>query len=283
MVRLRLDKYKPWVALGVFFIAWWLLPTFVKSFMRLSFEEFQTPAWIATSQLDQLKDFWARRSYSKIELIQAGKELARQKAHYQSLAQRHDTLTAEIKRLETMLHLPGHPEFRTEIARVIRRDINAWWQQFVIRKGSDYGIQEGSAVVFAGGIVGRIVKVNALTSHVELVSSPNFRMAAIFEGDGRPAVYQGAAPSGFIKPFGEVRNVPQDIHAHSQTPLKLVSTSLGGTFPPGLVIGTVNWLAPDHSGIFQTGQVTFDRQLLSLKEVAVLIPNNPLDSQHHDD
>ncbi len=250
--------------------------------MRLSFAEFQAPAWTVSSQLDRLEDFWARRSHSKVELIDAGKELARQKAYYQALAQRHNMLEAEIGRLEAILDLPGHRNFRSEVARVIRRDLSVWWQQIVVRKGKDYGITEGAAVIFAGGIVGRVIKVNAFTSHIELVSSPNFRMAATFEGDDRPVVFQGVAQTGFANPFGEVRNAPQDLNANGQTPLRLVSTHLGGTFPPGLRIGKVSWLAADNTGIFQAGKVALDERLLSLKEVAVLMPLNPLNFETND-
>lgn len=279
MAKFRLDKFKPLVALGLFLVAWWMVPTLSKSFLpflRVSFTEFQAPAWIVTSYLDDLEEFWARRSHSKIELIEAGQTLARQKAFYQLLDQRNNTLETEVMRLETILNMPSRREFRYEVARVIRRDLSAWWQQIVIRKGDDYGITEGAAVIFAGGVVGRVIEVNAFTSRVELITSPNFRMAASFEGDDRPVVFQGVPQSGFGAPTGEVRDAPQDLVANTHEPLQLISTRLGGTFPPGLIIGKVGWLEPGSSGIFQAGDVQLDERLLSLHEVSVLIPLTPL-------
>ena len=280
MAKFRLDKFKPLVALGLFLVAWWIVPTLSKSFLpflRISFTEFQAPAWIVTSYLDDLEEFWARRSHSKIELIEAGQTLARQKAFYQLLDQRNNTLETEVMRLEAILNMPSRREFRYEVARVIRRDLSAWWQQIVIRKGDDYGITEGAAVIFAGGVVGRVIEVNAFTSRVELITSPNFRMAASFEGDDRPVVFQGVPQSGFGAPTGEVRDAPQDLVANTHEPLQLISTRLGGTFPPGLIIGKVGWLEPGSSGIFQAGVVQLDERLLSLHEVSVLIPLTPLD------
>ena len=279
MAKFRLDKFKSLVALGLFLVAWWMVPTLSKSFLpflRVSFTEFQAPAWIVTSYLDDLEEFWARRSHSKIELIEAGQTLARQKAFYQLLDQRNNTLETEVMRLETILNMPSRREFRYEVARVIRRDLSAWWQQIVIRKGDDYGITEGAAVIFAGGVVGRVIEVNAFTSRVELITSPNFRMAASFEGDDRPVVFQGVPQSGFGAPTGEVRDAPQDLVANTHEPLQLISTRLGGTFPPGLIIGKVGWLEPGSSGIFQAGDVQLDERLLSLHEVSVLIPLTPL-------
>ena len=279
MAKFRLDKFKSLVALGLFLVAWWMVPTLSKSFLpflRVSFTEFQAPAWIVTYYLDDLEEFWARRSHSKIELIEAGQTLARQKAFYQLLDQRNNTLETEVMRLETILNMPSRREFRYEVARVIRRDLSAWWQQIVIRKGDDYGITEGAAVIFAGGVVGRVIEVNAFTSRVELITSPNFRMAASFEGDDRPVVFQGVPQSGFGAPTGEVRDAPQDLVANTHEPLQLISTRLGGTFPPGLIIGKVGWLEPGSSGIFQAGDVQLDERLLSLHEVSVLIPLTPL-------
>jgi len=277
VAKLRLDRIKPLVALAVFLVAWWLIPTTVKSFLKVSFSEFQAPAWVATSYLDDLEGFWGRRSHSKVELIEAGRDVARAKSLYQFNSQRKETLENEIQRLEAILRLPSRREFRYEVARVVRRDLNAWWQQIVIRKGKDFDIPIGAAVVFSGGVVGRVVEVGAFTSRVELITSPNFRMAANFEGDERPVVYQGVVQGGFGDPAGSVRDAPQDVAASTQMPLKLVSTRLGGTFPPGLMIGRVSWLEPGGTGIFQAGEVALDSGLLSLHEVAVLIPLFPID------
>ena len=74
MAKLRLDRIKPLVALGAFLFAWWIIPTTLKSFLEASFSEFQAPAWVATSYLDDLENFWARRSHSKVELIEAGRD-----------------------------------------------------------------------------------------------------------------------------------------------------------------------------------------------------------------
>ena len=138
-------------------------------------------------------------------------------------------------------------------------------------------------MIYAGGIVGRVAEVRAYTSSVELISSPNFRMAASFEKDNRPVVYQGLAQTRLGPPCGEIRDAPQDLIANRQAPLKLLSTGLGGIFPSGLVIGTVSWLEPGSSGIFQAGKVHLDKRLLSLKEVSVLIPINPEKYNHNDD
>jgi rod shape-determining protein MreC len=278
VARRGLETYRPLLILAVFLAAWWILPAAFKSFLRVSFKEFQAPVWIASSYLDDLEGFFARQAHSKVELRKAGREIARRKAFYQLQAQRSKTLQAEVERLETILELPGRRAFRHEVARVVRRDVSAWWQRITLRKGRDFGIPEGAAVVFAGGVVGRVTEVGAFTCEVELVTSPAFRMAAAFQEDSRPVVYQGTLQTGFGPPRGEVRDAPQDLVATARQPLRLVSTALGGAFPPGLNIGRVSWLEPGSSGIFQVGEVRLDERLLSLHEVTILIPFNPLEA-----
>ena len=272
MAKDHLYKFKPLIILGAFLTAWFVLPAVVKSFVRVSFAEFQAPVWIVSSYLYDLGNFWSRKSHSKEELITAGRELARQKAFYELKIQQNKVLDEEIHRLESILNMPSRIDFRYEVARVINRDLSLWWQQITIQKGKNYGITKGAAVIFEGGVAGRVTEVNLLTSRVELVSSPNFRMAASFEGDGRPVVYQGVLQNGFGNPVGEVRDAPEDLRASKLNPLKLISTGLGGTFPPGLAIGSVVWMEPGNSGIFQTGEVYLDKNLLNLHEVTVLVP-----------
>jgi len=142
----------------------------------------------------------------------------------------------------------------------------------LIRKGRDAGIVPGAGVVFAGGVVGRVREVYAYTARVELVTSRTFRMAARFEGETRPVRYEGTVIPALRNPVGSVRDVPSDLYASPEEPLRLVSTRLGGVFPDGLPIGEVRYLETDASGLFQRGVVHLDSALLSLNEVAVLLP-----------
>lgn len=183
-----------------------------------------------------------------------------------------DSLQEEVGRLEALLELPSENGYRYEIARVARRDLTAWWQRFTIRKGRNYGIPEGAAVVYAGGVVGRVREVHAYTSVIELVSSPGFRMAASLEGESRPVTYQGLPNPPFVPPIGEAMNIPPDVRVSRAEPRRLVSSRLGGVFPEGLTIGLITAVEPGSDGYFQQGLVQLDPELSSLKEVAIVVP-----------
>lgn len=271
----RLDHARPFVTLGVILLAWIFLPLAGKVFTRATFFEIQAPLIVADSFVRDLQDFWSNRAHSKDELLKAGRELAGLVAQYEYATQQNAHLSAEILRLENLLKLPPLPAYRLEPARVARRDFSGWWQRLVIRKGSNHGITVGAPVVFTGGVVGRVVEVYAYTAVVDLISSPTFRVAASAEGDSRPISYQGGINESFRAPRGVIEFVPVDISAAPQQPRRLVTSGLGGVFPPGLTIGEITRLEPSTDGLFKSGEVRLDDRLGELTEVTVLIPLNP--------
>ena len=253
-------------------VPWWFTPVYIKKGTSIIFNEFQAPAWAGLSYMRDLRSYWSERNASKSELIEAGISMSRLNAAYMVRNQQYESLEREVLRLEKYFDLPSFPDYQYEVARVVRRDLSAWWQVLTIRKGYNYGIEEGQAVIFSGGAVGRIQSVGAYTSTVELISSPYFRAAAHFQGDDRPVEYRGGNNPGLGQAFGLVSTVPADIEASRMDPVRLTSSRLGGVFPDGLFIGLVYNLEPTSDGLFQTGKVSLDPRLKSLREVAVLIP-----------
>ena len=282
MARIRLDRLTPIVTLFVFLIIWWLTPSFLKLFTEASFEEIQAPIWLATDRLEAIANNAVNTSKSKKSLIDTIIKLKRQNAYYKQIKNINENYKAEINRLESILNLPSRDHFRYELAHVIQRNMGSWWQTIRINKGSKHGIHKGDAVIFIGGVVGRVAKTNYYTSQVDLLSNHSFRISASFINDNRPLFYQGNGTDLWGQPKGRIKNAPQDLKTDSAQPLQLVTTGLGGTFPEGIIIGRVPWLEPDNTGMFQAGEVWLDNRLLGIKEVAVLIPFNRIESIDHD-
>ncbi|MCM2275898.1 MAG: rod shape-determining protein MreC [Candidatus Didemnitutus sp.] len=275
MPHQRFDQARPFATLAVVLLLWALLPLGLKSFTRASFFELQAPFATAQSYVQDLQEFWALRTRPKNEIIEAGRDLARLNAAYELRLQESEQLRAELLRLENILKLPPMPAYRSEPARVARRDFSGWWQRLVIRKGRNHGITVGAPVVYVGGIVGRVTEVYAYTAVVDLITSPTFRVAASAEGDTRPISYQGGLNDSFRTPRGTVEFVPLDIFAAPGQPKRLVTSGLGGVFPPGLTIGEIVVLEPSTDGLFKSGEVRLDSRLGALAEVTVLVPLQP--------
>jgi rod shape-determining protein MreC len=263
---------RPFLALGLLVGAWVVLPVALQSLARVSFYEFQAPAEFAASRLRDLQTYWGLRLHSEQELIKAGSDLAQTNARYELTIRQNEALREELGRLERLLSLPARETHRYEVARVVRREFSAWWQFLVVGKGQNYGIPKGAPVVFTGGVVGIVREVRAYTSIVEILSGEGVRLAANFEGDNRPVAFRGGPNPGFGEPRGTVEFVPGDIAASPVEPALLVTSGLGGVFPPGLVIGRVLRLTPAPDGQFMEGEVVLDDRLASLREVAILVP-----------
>ena len=273
-MRKRFDTARPFVTLLVLVIAWMVIPTVVKTFARVSFFELTAPMTIAAERVRAIRDFWALRLHSKDELIQAGIDVAHLINSYEAGVQQNTELQAEIARLESLLRLPSFNEYRYEHARVARRDFSGWWQRIVIRKGRNYGIPVDAPVIFTGGVVGHVTEVHATTAIVELISSPNMRLAGVVEGDSRPVSFQGGINPTLAPPMGVVETVPLDVIASATSPKRLVTSGLGGVFPPGLSLGTIVHVELGSDGLFKSGEVKLDERLGSLTEVTVLVPLN---------
>jgi len=279
----RFDQARPFLTLALLLLVWLVAPVFLKAFWRASFFEFQAPIDATASYVRDLQEYWTLRTHSKHELIEAGRDLARINASYSLAVQENATLRAELDRQHALLQIPPPPDYRLEHARVVRRDFSAWWQRIIVRKGRNYGIPVGAPVVFAGGVVGVVSEVHAYTAVVNLISSPNVRLAAVIEGDARPISYQGGLNPTLAPPHGVIEFVPLDItqttssapsaaNRSGSAPRQLLTSGLGGVFPAGLRIGQITQLKPNADGLFQAGEVALDPRLSELREVTILVP-----------
>lgn len=272
MAKKSFVQARPFAVLGIILLVWLFVPTILKSWFKLSFFEMQAPAIAAASYVRDIQDYWALRTRSKTELIEGIRDLSRLNSAYEVRLNETELLRREVLHLEQLLGLPSVPQHRYEVARVARRDMNGWWQQIIIRKGSRHGIRPGAPVIFSGGAVGRVREVFDATAIVDLLSSSQVRLAAVIEGDNRPVSYRGGINPPIAAPRGTVEYVPSDLGGRAGS--RLLTSGLGGVFPAGIVIGEIGSLEASPDGLFQSGEVQLDGRLNSIKEVAVLIPLN---------
>ena len=201
MAKTPSQKRKPLVVLAAFLAIWWLLPFAFKVFLRDTFHSFQAPLWDFSSRAVDLGEYWDLRTRSRDDLIEAYRDASRLASGRQTLSgnegdlpeehRRLSELKGELNQLRQELDISAPPRFQPVVARVTKRELNAWWQRIHLRKGEQQGIRMGDGVVFVGGVVGRVVETTQRSCVIQLVTSPYFRIAANFRGDNRPVTYQG--------------------------------------------------------------------------------------------
>lgn len=249
----------------------WVAWTIARSGIEGGFYELQAPVWVATSHVSDMLQYWTLRAQPKTWLMEAVRDLGRKNVLLEQKLQSCNDAEAALYHLESLCALPQADGFYYEAARVCRRDLSAWWQHMVIRKGRKDGIVEGAGVVGACGVVGKIVEVHESTSVVELITSPYFRTVVRRENDPQPFIFRGGVNATFAAPKGEVTEI-----LSTEAPFKVVSCGMGGVFPDGLSVGEVKCLQIDAGGMFCRGDVELSRALLTLREVAVLLPTHAI-------
>lgn len=273
-------KLRPFFFLGIFLVAWLLLPLSWKIGVRSSFDEFHAPIWEASSRVRDLSDYWGHISDSKNTLIEKGRDHSRILADVKLQLNRKKDLkrelenlrkiNEEISTLEKSLNLQPALKFIPQIARVSYRNISTWSQNLIINKGKNYKIRKGDGVISSIGVIGRINKVESRSATLQLLTNREFRTVAHLKGDKRPITFTGAGISNGRQNFGTVTDVPQDVIIPPEGYLEVVSSSLGGAIPDGLEIGKIYDLEPSVDGLFQSAKVIINERLNLIKEVTIL-------------
>jgi rod shape-determining protein MreC len=256
------------------------LPSGWKALTRSAFNEFEAPLWEITSRISDLTDYWGHQSDSKKTLISKNRDLSRIrsdwelqesfKEKWESEIAKLNGLHAQVEALREKIGLDKEISFSPILSRVTRRNLNSWWQELSLRKGSNQGIENGFGVIFSKGVMGRIYQTGLNSSKVQLATNPNFRIVAHFQGDDRPVTFQGNGILVGGQPLGNVWDVPHDIQIEKGKSLFLETSSLGGTFPGGLPIGLVTSLEESGDGLFKNGSVLLPLDIGKVSEVTIL-------------
>jgi len=173
-------------------------------------------------------------------------------------------LRAENQNLRGLLQLKPANPVHGVVAEFVsaRRDPLA--QQVVLNQGSDAGVQVGSPVISAAGVIGQVSRVYPLSSEVRLLSDDQLRVPVVLPRTGIRALTEGQGrEDGF-----EVQYV--NLAAEIQIGDAVLSSGLDGLYPPGLPVGQVTAIIPGREGQFPrvlarpSGTIGLQQQVLIL-------------------
>src|SRR5262249_28608125 len=127
--------------------------------------------------------------------------------------------------------------FRLVPAEIVARDSSTWWRTLTINRGKADHIEADMPVVTDEGLVGKTTTVSENISVVLLVSDENCRVAATVEGTKEQGIVTGERVSGSAAPGLDLNFLTKQ--ANLQPGMKTYTSGVGGVFPSGLLIGTV--------------------------------------------
>jgi len=190
----------------------------------------------------------------------------------------HNTLEQENRLLRRMMRLKETSPHGLLLGRVIARGgTSGWWQSVRINRGSEEGVQPNQAVMTVDGLVGRTTTVTRHTADVLLITDPANRVACRLERTGDLGVTRGLGTGLAGNTDFEMVMAAQpctmdyvDKDAEILVGDTVVTSGLGGTYPGGLLLGTVLEFETDPLLLYQRLKVRPAADLAKLQYMWVV-------------
>jgi len=164
----------------------------------------------------------------------------------------------------------SQPENDYLVANLIGRDPSPLLTYLIFDRGSDDGIQRGMPVVTGAGLVGRVVEVTNRLCKVQPITDPASAVAARLQTSRQTGVVVGQVGGGLAMEF-----ITQRVELQ---PGEIVLTSgLGGVFPPGIVIGAVSAVQQLNYEVQQRADLTPAADFNRIEAVLIIINFKPAD------
>jgi rod shape-determining protein MreC len=205
------------------------------------------------------------------QLVKELEALQKENQELRARAMQWEATTQENARLRQYFGWQKQVQWRLKLARVVGRDPANWWRTLRIDAGSRDGVVTNSPVLAADGLVGRVSEVGLTHSQVVLVGDPDCRVSVMVEGPPNE--------HGVIAP---VSSSPLDTSLVDLTHLsrssqlragqRVVTSGLGGIFPPGIVVGQIVDFRTVGYGLYNEARVKLHVKMNSLDEVFVKLP-----------
>lgn len=178
---------------------------------------------------------------------------------------------AELEVLSALLDFArAHPDPQYMSATVIGRDPNPFMRYVHINRGSDDGLRRGMPVVSQQGLVGRISEVIANAATIQLITDPGISINIRLQESGAEAVLGGSI-TGEV----ELELIPQD--ATVETGDLVLTSGLGGNYPPSILIGQITGVRKRPFDLYQTASVQPIVDFSKLNIVLVVTNFRPVD------
>lgn len=185
------------------------------------------------------------------ELMSENERLARQLVIAQYRLQNLNDLEMENDRLRQLLDTYDEvSEDRVLIAEILSIDLEHYRQRFVINRGSADEVYVGQPLIDADGVVGQVESVSLMTSQALLITDPDHSVPVAIERTGLRTFAEGTGDSTLLR-------LPYLTNSDDVVPGdRLVTSGLGGVFPPGRPVAIINEFVqqPDQNFAYVTAR-----------------------------
>jgi rod shape-determining protein MreC len=178
---------------------------------------------------------WVDTSFTTQQnlLIENAQLRARQLLLYAKL-QKVLALERENQQLRALLQSSTTIHDKVTVAQLLAVDLAPYTQQIILDKGERDGVYVGQPVLDAYGVMGQVIAVSPVNSRVLLITDPRSGLPVQNNRNGNRAIANGLGFDGAL----ELINVP--ITTDFKKGDFLITSGLGGNYPPGYPVGVVS-------------------------------------------
>jgi rod shape-determining protein MreC len=157
---------------------------------------------------------------------------------------------------------------KVQLARLIDVDLGVYRHRIVLNAGAHQGVAPGQVVIDANGIMGQVIEVLPDTCVAMLITDPNSAVPVVIARSGQRTVAYGSRVGEHLL----LPNLP--VAARVRVGDKLLTSGLGGRYPPGFPVGQITSVKPDASGMFLSAtaepaaRLTRSANVLLLRDLA---------------
>jgi rod shape-determining protein MreC len=181
--------------------------------------------------------------------------------------QKFSALQAENIRLRELLDSSFEVGEKVLIAELMSVNLDPYKHQVLINKGELHDVYPGQPLVDAEGVMGQIVHAGPYTSTAMLISDTSHAIPVQVNRNGLRSIALG---SGTINRL-DLPYIPNS--ADIQPGDLLITSGLGGRFPPGYPVATVAGVRHDPGSAFASVVATPLAHLNRSREVLLIWPN----------
>jgi len=170
----------------------------------------------------------------------------------------------ENERLRMMLGFNLNIPFKTVPAEVIGSSQISNYKSLLINAGEEKGIKKNMAVISPSGVVGKVIESGWRSAVVQLITDPYSRVGAMV---------QSSRSKGLIRYLSGKNLALENIPVEEKVLVgdSVVTSGLGGIFPGGIFIGTVEESEDKEGELFRRVAVKPGVNINTIEEVFVLV------------
>ena len=208
-------------------------------------------------------------SFHYDELQAENERLKAEIAELEAAAREGEADSKENERLRELLELrPKNRSFDLESATVTARSSTNWSSTLTLSKGSDQGVAAGDCVVDSSwNLVGIIEAVGTNWSTMLTVVDANLEMGAFLSRTESIAILEGDFT---LMAEGKLKLTYLPENTELITGDLVLTSSMGGNYPSDLVVGSIESIHTDASGISRYAVIAPAADLDSLVQVFII-------------